>query len=313
MKPEVFAVAALPSNVATGHVTGTFLIPQPDGTVTPAAGTVRFLARPAYLLDAGATPPVTLVPDPVAVDLDESGAFAVDLVATDDPDLSPTGSTYQVEVDLDTRAVRRFDIAVPAGSVLDLTTVTPVAAACGEPIVQGPAGPAGPQGPQGEPGPAADTSALEAQLADMEVQLDALATQGAALEARVAALETGAGGEPAVSVTSTWQVNPQAGANPGGRQVTMETGELATSTWLRFDPVNKGNVDVTAPLLTATALFCQQSSDASNWARLTVTAPAVQEAGYIQLPVTFVNSGGSMRAAQWQNATFVIYSTAGGA
>ena len=58
---------ALPVNVATCTVTGTFV--NADGTI-PASGTVTFTPVPARILDATATPPTTIVGTPIVATVD---------------------------------------------------------------------------------------------------------------------------------------------------------------------------------------------------------------------------------------------------
>lgn len=143
---------ALPLSVATRTVVGTFL----DLEGTPIVGAeIQFRPSPARLLVPGT--PVTLLPGRVTTTTDAAGQISVDLVVTDDADVSPTGWTWSVVIDIPRTqwAAQPYGFAfeLPAGAdPVDLTTVTPVPAAGGTPIVTGPPGPDGPAGPPGPPG-----------------------------------------------------------------------------------------------------------------------------------------------------------------
>ena len=149
---------ALPTNVSYGTVTGRFLLayadsgdpgPEPDGA--PAKGSVIFRASPVKLLDVSATPaPVTILPAPVVANLNTSGYIegydgdaGVRLVATDDPDINPVGWTWQVEFRLTDEAnvavaVPTFSFSLPAGTTVDLASVSPVPSANGTFYITGP-------------------------------------------------------------------------------------------------------------------------------------------------------------------------------
>jgi hypothetical protein len=143
-------------DAGAGRVVGRFVTADGDVTV-PARGAVTFTPAPPVLLAAGAAPPQTMLPQPVTAVLDDDGALDVTLIATDDAGLNPTGWTYRVRARLDDGRLdgwQPYSIAVPAGSVTDLTLVTPVPPSTGEPVIVGPQGPAGDPGPAGERGPA---------------------------------------------------------------------------------------------------------------------------------------------------------------
>ncbi|MFD7861852.1 glycerophosphodiester phosphodiesterase family protein [Streptomyces sp. NPDC059783] len=147
----------LPAGLATVTVTGTYA--RPDGT--PYTGTVRFVPEPAVLTSA--THGRILLGTTTAA-LDTGGAFTAELLATDDPDVTPTGWTYRVSEHWKDAPGRTYPLALPAAAPnVDLAAVAPTAPAAGEyVVVAGPAGPAGadgapgatgPQGPIGETGP----------------------------------------------------------------------------------------------------------------------------------------------------------------
>jgi hypothetical protein len=133
---------------------------------TPGRGTVTFTLS-APLQDTEGR--VIATTYPVEVALDDTGAFAVELFATDDPTTAPTGLTYTVTEAVLGAAARTYAIEVPAAFAadgIDLATAAPVVDATvaygGPPGPQGPkgetgdVGPVGPQGPVGEKGDTGD-------------------------------------------------------------------------------------------------------------------------------------------------------------
>lgn len=164
----------LPENMSFGYVSGRFVFAVADGADAgrfpdglPAQGRVTFTPSAGWLLDVSAAPdPVTVMPRTVECTLDVDGYLidpegvrGVYLVATDDPDLNPTGWTYTVTIAITGYGTRSFSIEVPSGSVLDLTTLSPVAAANGVTIIRGEQGEVGPEGPEGPVGPAGGSDA----------------------------------------------------------------------------------------------------------------------------------------------------------
>lgn len=126
----------LPANVGHGTVRGRFI----DSNGTSITGKVTFAPTPKRLLNATAEPtPVTILPKPVTVDLD-GGEFVTTLIATDDPDNNPQGWNYRVSFNFQGAQADPFNIEVPEGETVDLTTVAPVSASGGTPIIRGPAG-----------------------------------------------------------------------------------------------------------------------------------------------------------------------------
>lgn len=122
---------ALPTNVGTGTVRGHFI----DSDGNAISGSVKFTPAPTRVMDASATPdPVTILPSPVSVNL-SSGAFTKVLLATDDVDLNPINWTYNVSFAFtgSTASPAPFDIAVPQGTTVDLTLVTPATSSGGTP------------------------------------------------------------------------------------------------------------------------------------------------------------------------------------
>lgn len=124
---------ALPANVNFGTVTGRFI----DSEGANIEGRVTFTPQPKSLLNISAEPPTTILPRPVTANL-SSGAFSVQLIATDDPDNNPAGWTYQVTFNFTGVSLGAFAIAVPQDSTVDLSVVAPVASTSGTIIIRGP-------------------------------------------------------------------------------------------------------------------------------------------------------------------------------
>ncbi len=128
----------LPSDLQTGRVEGHLV----DAAGDAAQGSVTFSMRPLRLVSPGTK--TIVIRKPITVALDADGIFGVDLPATDDPDITPIGFTYQVEVQLNGGGSYTQDIAVPVGSVVDLSATIVVDPATGAAITRGPQGLIGP-------------------------------------------------------------------------------------------------------------------------------------------------------------------------
>lgn len=159
-------MVSLPNNVNYGTVVGRFLIAKADGSDidlfpdgAAAKGSVFFTPSVRQLLNLGASPqPVTIIPATYEAVLDaegyligDDGSRAVRLIATDDPDLNPTGWTWTVsyrltdDQDVPINGIPDFSMELPTDGEVDLTVVTPVALANGTYYNIGPTGPTGPQ------------------------------------------------------------------------------------------------------------------------------------------------------------------------
>lgn len=114
----------LPSNYSTRTVHGEWLT-FPSGA--PAQGTVTFTPAIDFLVSPGNQ--VVIVARPITETLDTNGEITVDLPTTDDPDIDPSGFTYQVLETFQNDQQRQYNIHVPEGTgTLELATVTPVEA-----------------------------------------------------------------------------------------------------------------------------------------------------------------------------------------
>ncbi len=151
-----------------GTVTGRILAtiadrvtdPDVNPDVVPVGGKVVF--TPSVSAAISSSEGAIVLPTPIEAVLDSEGYLSlngqrgVSLVATDSPDLNPTGFTYTVtfadlQFDKFKLAYKPFSIAVPAGQTVDLSTLTPVGSSNGAIIIRGEKGDAGAQGPAGDP------------------------------------------------------------------------------------------------------------------------------------------------------------------
>jgi hypothetical protein len=188
----------LPTNIATGRVTGQFLAgvvdsldDNQDPDAIPAAGFVTFTASVPYLPDPTASPnPATILTTSVVAVLDNEGYLCtpaegtlepsyrgVRLIATDDPDLSVTGWTWNATYSFSTVAGQKLAIpthsfSVPSGGVVDLTTVGKVPSSTGIGTEQ------------------AEALAASAQAAAVAAAQDAATASQAAIDAAAAAQVT---------------------------------------------------------------------------------------------------------------------------
>lgn len=140
---------ALPPGLATVTITGTYQ--HPDGT--PFTGRLTFRPEPAVLTSATHG---TLILGDVETVLDAAGSFTVTLLATDDPDVTPTGWTYRVTERWLDAPGRTYPLSLPAAApAVDIADIAPTAASVGEyTVITGPQGPAGATGATGPTGPA---------------------------------------------------------------------------------------------------------------------------------------------------------------
>lgn len=149
---------ALPADVEYGQVKWSAVSAAADTAdldalpdAVPVTGTVTFTPSAKVLLAPAGSPPITVFATPMEYNLDSSGVLrdaegraTITLVATDSAGLTPTGWTYTASYRLNGGLVRgSFSFELPAGTIVDLTTVAPVATAGGASIIQGPAGPPG--------------------------------------------------------------------------------------------------------------------------------------------------------------------------
>lgn len=110
---------ALAGNVSTVRVTGYYV----DAHGDPAYGSLRFTLS-SRVNDPGGDQ--IIVQTRVDVTLD-GGKFAVDLPATDDPDLAPSQNYYTVDVLIRGTTRQTYPIALPAAlGTVDLADVLPV-------------------------------------------------------------------------------------------------------------------------------------------------------------------------------------------
>lgn len=114
-------------------------------------------------------------------------------------------------------------------------------------------------------------------------------------------------GSTSSALTGIWQLNTNAGAVPGGAQVTSNTGDPATSTYIRFARQDTAGTDFKAVLMNQSVgsiIVAQQQISADNYARYEISGAPVDNGTYIQIPVNFISQGGT--TAAWQNIIFVL-------
>lgn len=191
----------LPVNVSTGEVVGRYIADVIDGADTnldpdarPVRGRIVFTASVPYLPNPTAAPaPVTIMRVPIIGVLDADGYLCtpypgtlepqyrgVRLIATDDPDLSVEGWTWDVTYMFD--PIDGYKIAIPAhgftlpsGTTVDLTKVAKVPSSPGYSL------------------PQAEAAALRAEEAALSSAQDSAAAVAAALRAEQAASATDQG------------------------------------------------------------------------------------------------------------------------
>lgn len=118
-------------------VTGTFV--HPDNS--PAAGYVMFTPQPGVVADS--SDDNLIVATPVTAELDGTGSFSVQVAASDDPALDPTGWTYEVTEAIVGRPIRTYYVDIIAPGPHDLFDLAPVPAVIGGfRLIPGPPGPA---------------------------------------------------------------------------------------------------------------------------------------------------------------------------
>lgn len=128
-------------NVALCHVVCTYV----STSGAPMSGSVTFTPAPTVILDIDTGS--IIAPTPIVATLDNTGSIALDLPATDDPDLNPNNFTYTVSEDLVDGNLAPFthtySINAPGNQTLNLANAVPLTSYFGDPILRGPRGPAG--------------------------------------------------------------------------------------------------------------------------------------------------------------------------
>lgn len=167
----------LPANVGYCQVSGRFiqaildgtdLDRDPDGIAIPGLSIV-LTASVARVKNVTASPPVTIQLAPITLSTDDTGTVVdkdgvadVFIVASNDPDLDPTGWTYLATISAPTVPKYSFSFVAPEGGVVDLSTVTEVP-------------------------PAPGTDLIDWQTAVAETEANVVAAQAAADQAETAA------------------------------------------------------------------------------------------------------------------------------
>ena len=181
-----------------GRVTGRFVAGVGDSDdagyapdVVPLSGSIVFRLSAAALRVVTASPvPTTVYPQPIVATLDSQGYLSyngqreVPLLATDDPATNPTNLQWTVPFDLrspsgQTVQAESFRFALPADTVVDLTTVAPIATPAENLVIT--------KGDRGEPGPNT-VPTVEAVAAALTQAGPAAVALAAKLDAAVATL-----------------------------------------------------------------------------------------------------------------------------
>lgn len=119
---------AVPGNLTTVPIrwTGVML----DGT--PASGFLVITCAATRLTDAGAH--TAVLPSPLVIPVANGTAAAFSLIATDEPDINPSGFTYSVREVMADGSGQTYAFSVPAASAgagIDLPDVAPVGTSSG--------------------------------------------------------------------------------------------------------------------------------------------------------------------------------------
>lgn len=109
---------ALPTNLTTVTVTGRYI----DHNGSPVRGSVTF-DTDYYVLDAGEN--VVVIEAPITANLDATGSFAVDLIATDDSDMTPTGWTWTLTPNFTGAFPLEFSLPASLAPTTDITVLSP--------------------------------------------------------------------------------------------------------------------------------------------------------------------------------------------
>lgn len=112
---------ALPTDIQTGTVTGKYT--NSDGT--PAQGTVTFTPAAKYVVSP--VTKTTVIMSALTVTLDGNGQFSAVIIASNDPDMVPTGWTWDATVTLTggVRVTTQAFILNP-DATMDITGITTV-------------------------------------------------------------------------------------------------------------------------------------------------------------------------------------------
>lgn len=115
----------------------------------PMSGRVIYTPAVKRVIDSTVT--VILIGKPRVATLDNQGKFVIEMPATDDPDINPSGFTYQVKEDFTGGGGDTYYIEVPISALFDgveMAALSPVDWDGGTPVVRGPKGdPAEPVAP----------------------------------------------------------------------------------------------------------------------------------------------------------------------
>jgi hypothetical protein len=126
----------MPAVVSYGTITGTLLLAAPDTAdagpepdAVAAIGTVTFTPSVGVLEVQSAN--VTILPQPLTFSLDANGSFSASLIATNDPDVIPSGWSYTATFTLTNGSLSPLTLTVPSGATQDISQLISVPTSTG--------------------------------------------------------------------------------------------------------------------------------------------------------------------------------------
>lgn len=248
---------SFPDGVVTTTLTGQYI--DPEGN--PLAGTVTF-ALPWVLTLKNAH---TISAYPAQVTLDDTGAFSVELISTDNEGMSPFQWTYEVterltsNVAIPGHPVRQYAIYLPMSpSTVDISELAPVSPTGGRYLpAYGPPGPpgqdgapgaAGAPGPQGNPTTVNGKTGTSINLNFTDVGADQAGAAATAQAAAEAYTDTAVSGEVARANGAYLSKSANLGdvPSPATARTNLGLGTAATAAASAFDSAGSASSAQTA-------------------------------------------------------------------
>jgi hypothetical protein len=144
--------------------------PEPD--IIPATGYVKFVPSRVVTYNDDTGSLIVLAPIQVGIDAegvmrDPDGNDSVTLIASDSPELSHQGWTWEAYISLnDVDPIGPYPFVLNGGENVPLGLHAPVEISNGVAILRGPPGPEGPEGP---PGPGGSVDSVNGEQGDVEL------------------------------------------------------------------------------------------------------------------------------------------------
>lgn len=246
-------------------VTGRFELP--DNTPGYVGYSLLWTLVPGSLPDA--TEPVVVLGGPAWAPIDETGAFSIDLRATDDPELNASLQSgdlvYLVELRSCGKTIQSWSVLVPSPGPIDWSTMSP--APPGSDIIFEPVyGPPGPPGADGVGVPAGGVPGqVLGKVGPDDFETGWIDAPGGGTEPH-AQLWEWAGGPPAAGRADEVGL-------PDGEAATDAPPRTASVLWIsRIDATGMYDWSTKiAALGPGDGVYLQTSTDADSWHRYTVT------------------------------------------